>query len=141
VFTAAVPFFFVPILIHSQNPPPPQSSTSDSPSSGTSSAKPGSKKYSHANDFLIHGTVFNEKALSFPDVQIRIRRAGEKKFHWETYTNFRGDFAVRVPQGSSYEMLVHVKGFADQTRTVDAKNGGIEERIAFQMEPAAEGKR
>jgi hypothetical protein len=93
------------------------------------------KKYSHANDFLIRGTVFNEKALSFPDVELRLRKEGQKKYRWETYTNSRGEFAVRVPQGSSYEILVHVKGFADQTRTVDAKGGGHEETVVFRMQP------
>src|SRR5262249_14046808 len=34
-------------------------------------ATPSKKKYSHVNDFLIRGTVFNEKALSFPGVELR----------------------------------------------------------------------
>src|SRR6266550_1323706 len=76
-----------------------------------------------------------EKALSFPDVELRFRKEGQKKYRWETYTNSRGEFAVRVPQGSSYEILVHVKGFADQTRTVDAKGGGNEETVVFRMQP------
>ena len=97
--------------------------------------KPSQKKYSHANDFLIRGTVFNEKALSFPDVELRLRKEGEKKYKWETYTNSRGEFAVRVPQGSNYEILVHVKGFTDQTKTVEAKGGGNEETLVFRMQP------
>jgi hypothetical protein len=106
-----------------------------------SSSKPGKTKYSHKNDFLIRGTVFNDKALSAPGVQLRIRRTGEKKFHWESYTNSRGEFAVRVPQGSDYEMVIRAKGFADQTRTIDAKNGGNEERLVFRMELAAGDKK
>ena len=90
---------------------------------------------------MIHGTVFNEKALSFPGVELRIRVAGEKKYKWDTYTNSRGEFAVRVQQGMDYEMLVHVKGFADQTRTVDAKKGDTEETVVFRMEPIAGGKK
>jgi hypothetical protein len=103
-----------------------------------SSSKTGTsnkKKYSHANDFLIRGTVFNEKALSFPDVELRLRKEGQKKYRWETYTNSRGEFAVRVPQGSNYEILVHVKGFTDQTRTINAKGGGNEETVVFRMQP------
>lgn len=96
--------------------------------------KPGKEKYSHTNDFLIRGTVFNEKALSFPGVELRLRAAGQKKYRWQTHTNSRGEFAVRVPQGADYEMLVHVKGFADQTRTVDAKNGENEETVVFRMQ-------
>jgi hypothetical protein len=84
--------------------------------------------------------VFNDKALSFPGVQLRIRKVGEKKFRWESYTNSRGEFAVRVPQGSNYEMVVRVKGFAEQTRTIDAKTGGNEENMVFQMQPTAGDK-
>jgi carboxypeptidase family protein len=102
--------------------------------------KPAKKKYSHVNDYLIRGTVFSDKALSFPGVQLRIRKTGEKKFRWESYTNSRGEFAVRVPQGSNYEMVVRAKGFADQTRTIDAKTGGNEENMVFRMQPTAGGK-
>ena len=94
---------------------PPSAPAAQAPTSTLS--KPGKQKYSHVNDFLIRGTVFNEKALSFPGVLLRIRVAGEKKFRWESYTNSRGEFAVRVPQGSTYEMVVRVKGFEKQTRT------------------------
>lgn len=103
-------------------------------------SKPGKQKYSHANDFLIHGTVFTDKSLSFPGVQLRIRKAGEKKFRWESYTNSRGEFAVRVPQGSDYEMVVRAKGFAEQTRAIDAKTGA-NEGMVFRMQPTAGGKR
>ena len=116
-----------------QEPPP---AASGSPAQDSSSKeKPSKKKYGHANDFLIHGTVFNEKALSFSDVELRLRKEGEKKYKWETYTNSRGEFAVRVPEGSNYEILVRVKGFADQTRTVEAKGGGNQETLVFRMRP------
>jgi|SRR5712664_2488258 len=106
----------------------------------SSSAKGGKQNYSHANDFLIRGTVFTDKALSFPDVQLRIRRAGEKKFRWEDRTNSRGEFAIRVPQGTQYEMVVHAKGFAEQARTIDARNGSGENNVVFRMEPVKKGK-
>lgn len=110
--------------------------TSDpAPQDSSSKDKPSKKKYSHLNDFLIRGTVFNEKALSFPDVELRLRKEGDKKYKWNTYTNSRGEFAVRVPQGSNYEVLVHVKGFADQTKTVEAKGGGNEGTVVFRMQP------
>jgi hypothetical protein len=115
-------------------PAQPPAATPANPSTGTSSSK---RKYSHANDFLIRGTVFTDQALAFPAVQLRIRRSTEKKFHWETYTNSRGDFAVRVPQGLEYELVIHAKGFADQTRSIDAKNGLSETTVTFRMEPAA----
>jgi hypothetical protein len=117
-------------------PPAPAAPAANPPAT----SKPTKKKYSHVNDFVIRGTVFNEKALSFPGVELRIRIVGEKKYRWETYTNSRGEFAVRVPQGSDYEMLVHVKGFVDQSRTVDAKTGENEVRIVFRMQPVTGGK-
>src|SRR5713226_7344398 len=120
-------------------PPPPPPSAAP-PSAGSSSSQPSKKKYSHANDFLIRGTVFDEQALSFSGVELRIRRAGEKKFRWESYTNSRGEFAVRVPQGSDYEMVVRAKGFAEQTRTIDTKIGGNQENMVFRMQPTAGGK-
>jgi len=120
--------------------PPPAGSTPSAQAPAATPAKPEKKKYSHSNDFLIRGTVFSDKALSFPGVQLRIRKAGEKKFRWESYTNSRGEFAMRVPQGSDYEMVVQAKGFAEQTRRIDAKTGANEQSIVFRMEPATGGK-
>jgi hypothetical protein len=119
----------------------PATSTTPAQDPAAKTDKPGKKKYSHANDFLIRGTVFNEKALSFPGVELRFRKEGEKKYQWETVTNSRGEFAVRVPQGSNYELLAHIKGFADQTRTVDAKGGGNQETVVIRMEPMTGDKK
>jgi hypothetical protein len=121
-------------------PPPAPPPASDSQPAAAAS-KPAKQKYSHVNDFLIRGTVFDERALSFPGVELRIRRVGERKFRWDTYTNTRGEFAVRVPQGSDYEMVVHVKGFPDQTRTISAKNEDNLENVVFRMQPAAGDKK
>ena len=114
---------------------PPAALAGPAQDSSSKIEKPAKKKYSHLNDFLIRGTAFNEKALSFPEVALRLRKEGEKKYKWETHTNSRGEFAVRVPQGSNYEILVHVKGFSDQTRAVEAKGGGNEETLVFRMQP------
>ena len=119
---------------------PAQQAASASQPQSSSSSKSSKQKYSHANDFLIRGTVFTETALSFPGVQLRIRRSSEKKFRWEDRTNSRGEFAIRVPQGSQYEMVVHAKGFADQARTIDARNGSGENNVVFRMESAKRGK-
>src|SRR5579862_2082738 len=119
-------------------PPPPDAPPASQP---PAPAKPAKQKYSHANDFLIIGTVFDPKGYAFPGVELKIRRSDEKKFRWDSYTNSRGDFAVRVPQGSDYEMLIRAKGFADQTRQLDAKTGVSEARIVFRMEPAGGEKK
>ena len=117
-----------------------QESAPPSQPQSSSSSKNGKQKYSHANDFLIRGTVFTDKAMAFPGVELRIRRSGEKKFRWHDQTNSRGEFAIRVPQGVQYEMVVHAKGFAEQNRTIDAHTGSGENNLVFRMEPMKKGK-
>jgi Carboxypeptidase regulatory-like domain len=141
VWNAAVLLAPLPMAFATTQEPAYPASATPALNSQASTDKSSHKKYSHANDFLVRGTVFNEKALSFPSVELRIRVAGEKKYRWDTYTNSRGEFAVRVPQGASYEVTVRVKGFEEQTRIVDAKSGGNEETIVFRMQPIAGGKK
>jgi hypothetical protein len=137
--TAALAALFSTVAVRSQEPPHPNP-TPAAPVTTAPPSKPGKQKSSHANDYLIRGTVFTEKALSFPGAQLRIRKAGEKKFRWESYTNSRGEFAVRVPQGSDYEMVVRAKGYAEQTRSIDTKNGANEESMVFRMQLTSGGK-
>lgn len=87
------------------------------------------------------GTVFTEKAYALPGARIRIRRSSEKKFRWETYTNSRGEFALRIPQGNEYEIVVLAKGFTDQTNAVSAKSGISEDTVVYRMQPASGGKK
>jgi hypothetical protein len=131
------PYAAAPGAAQDPAPQPPASV----PAPAVPARKAVKKKYSHAEDFLIRGTIFNDKALSAPGVQLRVRRAGDKKFRWEGYTNSRGEFALRVPQGSTYEMVIRARGFAEQTRTIDAKSGGNAESMAFRLEPALGGKK
>ena len=124
-------------------PPPPsnqQASPAESPSAPASSSSKHSRS-SHANDFLIIGTVFTDKAYAFPGVHLRVRRSTEKKFRWEAYTNSRGEFAIRVPQGGEYEIVVVTKGFTDQSKTISAQSGISEDSVVFEMQPAAGGKK
>ena len=139
--SAAVLFVLPSMVFASTQEPTPPPSAAPASNSPAAADKLSHKKYSHANDFLIRGTVFNEKALSFPGVELRIRVAGEKKYRLNSYTNLRGEFAARVPQGASYEIAVRAKGFEEQTRTVDARNGANEETIVFRMQPVAGGKK
>jgi Carboxypeptidase regulatory-like domain len=113
----------------------PQSKSGSAESSSTSKGK-----HSHANDLLIRGTVFNEHGLSMQGVRLRIQRADAKKPHWETATNFRGEFAVRVPPGADYQIAAEIKGFAKQSQAVNGKDGAAEEKVIFHMEPVNEGK-
>ncbi len=137
---AALLICFSSFFSPAQEPAPP---TPQAPPSSESSTlgKSQKQKYSHANDFLIIGTVFDPKGYAFPGVELRIRRSNEKKYRWDSYTNSRGEFAVRVPQGADYEMVIRAKGFTDQTRALDAKTGVSEARIVFHMESAGGEKK
>jgi hypothetical protein len=128
-------------------PPPPPSPATQQPPAETSGAAANSSssskhsRSSHASDFLIIGTVFTDQAFAFPGVHLRVRRSTEKKFRWEAYTNSRGEFAIRVPQGAEYEMVIVTKGFLDQSKVISAKSGISEDNVVFQMQPAAGGKK
>lgn len=111
-----------------------------SSSPATESSSTSKNKRSHANDVLLRGTVFNEHGLAMRQVRLSIRRAGEKKSRCETYTNSRGEFAIRVPPGSDYEMQAESKGFEKQTRAIAAKDSSGNEKIIFHMEPLKGGK-
>ena len=95
--------------------------------------QPKSGKTKPVPRFLIIGTVFDEKALSFPGVRVRVRLAGEKKFKWETYTNERGEFAVRVPPGFDYEVVIRETKYKEQMKTVDSKVD-VQQRLSIKLE-------
>jgi hypothetical protein len=141
VVLAALLFSPMPCAAQQQPSPPPPPADSGGPASESSgaSAQPESASSSETKakplpSFLIIGTVFNEHALSFPGVQVRIRRAGEKKFQWETHTNSRGEFAVRVFPGYEYEVVTHVKKYGDQTQNVDGKVD-VQQRLSIKLQP------
>jgi hypothetical protein len=114
--------------------PPAQASAASESSLRRS---PRQKESRHAHDFLIKGTVFTESALAFPGVEVRVRRSDEKKFRWSDYTNSRGEFAIRVPEGAKYELSVKTRGYVGQSKEIDATTGArIADEIVFRMELA-----
>jgi hypothetical protein len=123
-----------PALWAQQNAQPAQLQTE---SSSAKSAGSGSK---HADDFLLRGTVFTQEGLALSGAELHIRRSAEKKPKWETATNSRGNFAVRVKMGCDYEVVVSAKGFKDQSVAVDAKTGERFKDLVFRMEHQ-EGKK
>jgi hypothetical protein len=100
----------------------------------SSQQKPGQSASKHSNDFLVRGTVFTQEGLSLPGAELRIRRTSEKKSRWQTTSNSRGDFAVRVKMGSDYEVTVRAKGYQEQTLSVDAKTGDRFKDLVFRMQ-------
>lgn len=107
---------------------------------GTESSSAHKSKSSHANDLLIRGTVFNERALALQGAKLGVRRSNEKKSRWETFSNFRGEFAVRVPQGADYEIEVESKGYVKQSQAIHGQAGEGEQKAIFHMEPTKGGK-
>jgi len=90
--------------------------------------------------FLLFGTVFDPKGFALPAAEIEVRRAGEKKIRWRAYSDRAGEFAVRVPPETQYEVTVRAKGFETETRKVDATSGTRDD-VTFRMKPAAGGKK
>jgi carboxypeptidase family protein len=117
----------------------PASSTPSGQAADTSPSPASKRKKKPVPSFLIIGTVFDEKALSLPGAQVRVRPSGEKKFRWETYTNSRGEFAVRVPPGYEYEVLVNAKNYQDQSQRIDSKVD-VQQRLSIKLEPRSQLK-
>jgi len=137
VFGLAVPLLPGHVFAQSQQPAPP---APDAPATATPRAagvessnkkKPASR---HQHDFLIRGTVFTQEGLSFAGAQIRIRKAGDKSFHWTDVANSRGEFAIRVVEGAHYEVVVNAKGCKEQRKPVDATGSEKVEEVVFHME-------
>jgi len=119
--------------------PDPQNPPQTAPQSAASSSS--TKKHQKSlPPFLIIGTVFNENGLSFPGVHVRVRVNKETKFRWETTTNSRGEFAVRVPDGIQYEVVVHQKKYRDQSITVAAIREDVQKRLTIKLESIEVGK-
>jgi len=45
-----------------------------------------------------------------------------------------------VPEGSEYEVRVQVKNFKEQSQTVKADAGSVQQQLSFRLEPATPGK-
>lgn len=135
--------FFLPATSVAQQPVPPSANPSEpavpAPPAGTSQES-SSKRHTKIPPFLILGTVFNEKALAFPGVAVRIRRKGEKKFRYDLYTNSRGEFAIRVPDGFEYEVVVRQKHYKDQSVFIAANMADVQQRLTFKLESTTPAK-
>jgi carboxypeptidase family protein len=138
-----VTIHFLTILIlagtaaaESPTPPPP----TEAPAAPAQESSTASKHKSKIPPFLIIGTVFNEHALAFPGVEIKIRRKGEKRFRFDTYTNSRGEFAIRVPDGIEYEVVVREKNYKEQSQVVAANMADVQKRLTFKLESSKPAK-
>lgn len=50
---------------------------------------------------LIFGTVWDQEGFPVQGVDVRIRRAGQKRSRWQLVSDRRGEFAQRVPAGQA----------------------------------------
>ncbi|MGA9641022.1 MAG: carboxypeptidase-like regulatory domain-containing protein [Terriglobales bacterium] len=61
---------------------------------------------------LIFGTVWDPDGHPLYAVQVKIRRADQKKARWELYSDHNGEFAQRVPVGpADYIVWADVKRY------------------------------
>jgi hypothetical protein len=75
---------------------------------------PQSSGGSHAHDFVIFATVFNDRGFALYGARTRLRREAERKFRWEAMSDHSGELAFRVPPGEEYEMVIEARGFETQ---------------------------
>jgi Carboxypeptidase regulatory-like domain len=122
-------------------PPPPMEAPATAPPAAPAQESSSTSKHkSRIPPFLILGTVFNEHALAFPGVEVKIRRKGEKKFRYDVYTNSRGEFAIRVPDGIEYEVVVRRKNYKEQSQVVAANMADVQKRLSFKLETVKPAK-
>jgi hypothetical protein len=55
---------------------------------------------------VIFGTVWSADNRPVYGVHVKLRRAGEKKFRWEAFSDHRGEFAIRVPAAAADYVLL-----------------------------------
>src|SRR6202795_1711572 len=61
---------------------------------------------------LIFGTVWGPDNHPLYGVKVKIRRADQKKAHWELFSDQSGEFAQRVPPGpGDYLVWADLKGY------------------------------
>lgn len=124
------------IIAAAQAPAPAPGAQQSTPAPATQQGESASsgKNKKGIPGYVIIGTVFNEKALAYPNARVQIRRENEKKYRWEAYTNSRGEFAVRVPEGQEYEVVVKEKKYKEASVTVKANASEIQDHLSIRLE-------
>jgi hypothetical protein len=71
---------------------------------------------------------------------VRIRPKGSQKVRFTTYTNSRGEFAIRVPDGIEYEVVIRQKNYKEQSQAVSANMTEVQKRLSFKLETVKSAK-
>ena len=78
-------------------------------------AAPADKKHDQPYA-LIFGTIWGPDNHPLYGVKVKIRRADQKKAHWELYSDHNGEFAQRLPVGpADYLVWADLKGYKSLT--------------------------
>ena len=119
---AALCFAIVPLSSANATPPSPSNPSSDYP--GSPFQRPD-QPYA-----LIFGTVWGPDDHPLYGVKVKIRRADQKKPHWEIYSDHHGKFAQRVPPGpADYLVAADVKGYKSPTGKELRQEGEVKVHI------------
>ena len=79
---------------------------------------------------LIFGTVWGPDNHPLYGVKVRIRRADQKKAHWELYSDHNGEFAQRVPPGpADYVVWADLKSYKSRIAKQLHQEGEIKVHI------------
>ena len=100
---------------------------------------PQEKEKKRPPEFLIFGTVFQEKGFALSGAKVEVRVSGEREVRGEAVSDRRGEFGIRLKPGAEYEVTVEARGFAPQSEKVDARTGNRAD-VAIRMKPARGGK-
>jgi hypothetical protein len=72
--------------------------------------KASASRHEQAAYAVVFCTVWDPEGHPLYGVRVQLRRAGEKKFHLEAYSDHQGELAFRVPAGKmDYELAVDPK--------------------------------
>jgi hypothetical protein len=71
-------------------------------------------------EFLVHANVFDDKGFTVSNARVRMRRANEGEWRWQTISDSEGEIALHVPLNDLYVLRVDAKGFQVLTQNVDA---------------------
>ena len=100
-----------------------------------------SRAEQYAESFLLYGNVYTEQGLALPGAEVKVRREDQKKPKWESYSDERGEFAIRVPPGPKYEITIKAKGFEPLVQMLDTWQKGNRLDSSFKMQRAAGAKK